>query len=67
MQALSRMIDCSEFQLTFIGTMSREFPLEKNKTCVKLLSPQDSEEIAKYLLTQDILKSFQLYSQLHLC
>lgn len=54
LQALSKVIDCSEFNLTFVGTQSRTFPLAQERACVSVVPPKGSEELAEFLITQDI-------------
>lgn len=52
--ALSRAIDCEEFNITFIGSRSREFRLATHRPCVTVVPPQSSVEIAAALADQDI-------------
>ena len=52
--ALSRAIDCEEFNITFIGSRSREFRLAPHRPCVTVVPPQSSAEIAAALAEHDI-------------
>ena len=51
---LSHAIDCEEFNITFIGSRSREFRLATHRPCVTVVPPQSSVEIAAALADQDI-------------